>query len=555
MMPKWKVRVATIGLILSLSGCSGYRSYQHAQLAEQTEDWDQAVLKYLELIERSPGNIRYKAGLIRARINASQQHFKRGLELRDAGDLSRAVEELHEAVRLDSTNQYAQAEFEKVRDDLIAERASSESPALADLKEKNRGSRPQPPVLNPRSSEPISLSFPKPVLIFNIYKALGKAFGINIQFDSKVRGQDIAIELEQVTAQEALEILMRTAGHFYKVLNEHTILVAEDNAQNRRTYEDLVIQTFFLSNSDPKQVMQMLRSLVGTKNVAANEPLNAIVLRDTADKVKVAERIIATNDKSRGEVMIDVELLQINTSKLRELGASLSQYNITQSLDPNPVRVSDLEFINQGNWTLSIPSFIYDFVKNSSEAQLLASPQVRISDGEKATFHIGDRVPIPVTTFNTGQTVGGNIVPITSFQYQEVGIRLDIEPRIHHNKEITLDLKVEVSDISGTVQGSGGQQQPIIGTRNIESKIRLKDGETNFLAGLYQNNESSAEQGLPGLSDIPVIGRLFSRKSTDVKRTDLVLTLTPHIVRTADITEEDLMPIWVGTEANITFRR
>ncbi|MEE8368063.1 MAG: cohesin domain-containing protein, partial [Thermoanaerobaculia bacterium] len=270
--------------------------------------------------------------------------------------------------------------------------------------------------------------------------------------------------------------------------------------------------------------------------------------------VKVAELIFAINDMARGEVVIDVELLKINTSKLQELGVSLSQYNITQTLAPNPVRVSDLEFINQGNWTLSIPSFIYEFVKNSSEAQLLANPQVRISDGEKATFHIGDRVPIPVTTFNTGQTIGGNIVPITSFQYQEVGIRLDIEPRIHHNKEITLKLKIEVSDISGTVQGSGGQQQPIIGTRNIESTIRLKDGETNFLAGLYQTNESSSSRGFPGLSEIPIIGRLFSRKSTDVKRTDLVLTLTPHIVRTADITEEDLLPIWVGTEANITFR-
>jgi general secretion pathway protein D len=355
-------------------------------------------------------------------------------------------------------------------------------------------------------------------------------------------------------ARDALEMLMRSANHFYKVLDEHSIIVAEDNPQNRRIYEDLVIQTFFLSNADPKESMTMLRSLVGAKNIASNDQLNAIVLRDTADKVKVAERILMTNDKSRGEVVIDVELLQIEKNKLQDLGISLSQYSVTQTLEPNPVRVSDLEFVNQQNWLLALPSFIYDFVKNSSDAQLLASPQVRISDGEKAAFHIGDRIPIPVTTFNTAQTVGSNIVPVTSFQYQDIGIRLDIEPRLHHNKEVTLKIKVEVSNLAGTVPGSQGVSQPIIGTRTIESTIRLKDGETNFLAGLLRTDESSSEVGVPGLSEIPVLGRLFGKKKTENKRTDLVLTLTPHIIRTADITEQDLLPIWVGTEANITFR-
>ena len=158
-----------------------------------------------------------------------------------------------------------------------------------------------------------------------------------------------------------------------------------------------------------------------------------------------------------------------------------------------------------------------------------------------------------MTTFNTAQTVGGNIVPVTSFQYQDVGIRLDIEPRLHHNKEVTLKIKVEVSNLAGTVPGSQGTSQPIIGTRTIESTIRLKDGETNFLAGLLRTDETSQEVGFPGLSEIPVLGRLFGKKQTENRRTDLVLTLTPHIIRTADITEEDLLPIWVGTEANITF--
>lgn len=558
-MKQLKPLLAGCAVLLLVMACTANRAYRLAQAAEQQGDWDQAVLHYLELLDQAPDKVAYRTGLLRAKIRASQRHFERGKKFQEADALERALAEFQQAVQLDPSNQYAQVELEKLRDQLIRADSGDYIDTLEDLKEKNRGSRPQPPILNPRSREPISLEFPKAVSVFDIYKAMGTAFGINILFDPKLRDQQVAIELRDVVAQDALEILMRTANHFYKVLDEQSIIVAEDSPQNRRNYEDLVIQTFFLSNAEVKEVMTMLRSLVGAKNVASNDQLNAIVLRDTADKVKVAERIIHTNDKARGEVVIDVELLQVNGTKIRELGAQLSQNFVVQSFDsggdaPGNVRVSDLEFINQGNWFVTIPNITYNFLKNSSDAELLASPQIRISDGEQATLHIGDRIPIPVTSFNTSQTVGGNIVPLTSFQYQDIGIRLDLEPRIHHNKEISLQLQVEVSDLNGFVEGSGGQNQPIIGTRTIESTIRLKNGETNFLAGLIRTGETTSESGVPGLSDIPVLGRLFSNKRTERTRTDLVLTLTPHIIRTPDITEEDLLPIWVGTEANITFR-
>ena len=549
-----RLAVTLLALVLVAGACTGFRNYRKAQLAEEQGDWDQAVLQYLALLDRDPGNLTYRSGLLRAKFKASQWHFEKAKEFHQAGALERAMLEYQQAVQLDPTNQYAQVELDKVRIEISSAREGESLLTLDDLKRRTQESRPQPPMLSPREKDPISLNFPKPVSVKDIYDAIAKAFGINIMFDAKLRDQQLTIELSEVLARDALEMLMRTANHFYKVLDEHSIIIAEDNPQNRRIYEDLVIQTFFLSNADPKESMTLLRSLVGAKNIASNDQLNAIVLRDTADKVKVAERILMTNDKARGEVVIDVELLQIETNKLQELGIELSQYSITQTLDPNPVRVSDLEFLNQQNWLLALPNFIYQFVKNSSDAQLLASPQVRISDGEKAAFHIGDRVPIPVTTFNTAQTVGANIVPVTSFQYQDVGIRLDIEPRLHHNKEVTLKIKVEVSNLAGSVPGSQGTSQPIIATRTIESTIRLKDGETNFLAGLLRTDEASTELGIPGLSEIPVLGRLFGKKKTENRRTDLVLTLTPHIIRTADITEEDLLPIWVGTEANITFR-
>jgi general secretion pathway protein D len=550
--------VLLVALAVAAPGCSSYRSSRQAQIAAETGDWDRAVVEYMKAVEQDPTNIQHRAALLRARIAASQHHFDKAKKYQAAGVLERALVELQQAVQLDPTNQYAEAELAKVREALQAVAEGRGVSTIEELKQKTSGARPQPPQLDPRSDKPISLNFPEPTSIFQIYRALGKAFGINVLFDPNLKDSEIPIELEDVTAETALETLMRAAGHFYKVQDEHTIIIAADTPQNRRTYEDLVIQTFFLSNSEVKEMMTILRSLVDAKKIATNEQLNAIILRDTADKVKVAERIIEANDKARAEVVIDVELMQLDTTALRDLGVSLDPYTITQSLDTgtenNVLRLSDIQFLNQNNWTLTIPNFIYTFIKQSSDAQLLARPQLRISEGEKARLVIGDRVPIPVTTFNTANTVGGNIVPITSFQYQEVGITIEIEPRVHHNREITMKVQVEVSNISGFIEGSGGQQQPRIGTRTINSVIRLKDGETNFLAGLIRTDESNSESGVPGLSEIPVLGQLFSKRRHERNRTDVILTLTPHIVRNAQITELDLLPIWVGTEANITFR-
>lgn len=555
-------------LLASLAGCTSYRSARQAEVAAETGRWDDAVLHYLKALEDEPNNLTYRAALLRAKIQASRGHFEKGQEFEKSGVLDRAMVEYQQAVQLDPTNQYAKAQLDKVRQAYLA--SSRPASTVDQLKERARANRPQPPVLNPRSNEPIDVEFPEPTSIFYIYRSLGEAFGINILFDANLKDTEIPLVLKQVTAQAALETLMRAGGHFYKVMDEHTIIVAQDTPQNRRIYEDLVIQTFFLSNSEVKDMMTILRSLVDAKKIATNEQLNAIILRDTADKVKVAERIIEANDKSKAEVVIDVELLQIDSGRIRDLGVSLSSYSVGQSIDlgagattggtggtaaPSGIRLSDLEFLNQSNWLLTIPSFIYNFVKTNTDAQVLARPQLRITDGEKANLVIGDRVPIPLTTFNT-QNVGGQggIIPITSFQYQDVGIRIDIEPRVHHNQEVTLKIKVEVSNISGYTEAAGGQRQPTIGTRTIESVIRLQDGETNFLAGLIRTAETDSDSGFPGLSEIPVLGRLFSNRRTENQRTDVILTLTPHIIRNAQITEEDLLPVWVGTEANMSFR-
>src|SRR5918999_738381 len=274
---------------MSLAGCTSYHNYRQGEIASQLGKWDDAVLHYLKAVEDDPTNISYRAALMRAKIKASQAHFEKGQEFEKAGVLERALVEYQQAVQLDPTNQYAAAQLEQVHQAYLAQKQSRDFETLEQMKEKTRGSRPQPPVLNPRSNQPISLEFPQPVSIFSIYRALGQAFGINVLFDPNLRDQEIAIDLKEVTAQAALETLMRAAGHFYKVMDEHTIIIAQDTPQNRRTYEDLVIQTFFLSNSEVKDMLTILRSLIDARKIATNEQLNAIILRDTADKVKVAE--------------------------------------------------------------------------------------------------------------------------------------------------------------------------------------------------------------------------------------------------------------------------
>lgn len=556
-----------IALSLALLSCTSYRAYQRADEFEKDKQWDKAVAEYNKALEVDPDNIRYRMGLQRARMEASRAHFEKGKTLRAAGHNDLAAIEFEIVVKLDPTNQYAAVELAKAVNAMQEAARSADRNSLEERKRRAAGiSKAQPPQLNPSSNEPIFLSFPRETPVKDIYRALGNSYGINILFDQQVKDDRITIELRDVTAQPALERVMQAANHFYKILDEKTIIIIPDTPQARRDYEDLVIQTFYLSNGDAEQVTNVIRTMLEARNVFPLKALNAITIRDTADKVRIAEKIIEANDKAKAEVVIDVELLQLDVTKAREIGAQLTGLSAgilnftTYAADGKPITgaaqtIDALRNATSDNWTFNVPSITYAFVKSNTDAQLLAKPRLRISEGEKATLHIGQRVPVPTTTFNTGNTVGGNIVPITSFQYQDVGIKISIEPRVHHNREVTLKLTVEVSNLAGSISGGDGSPaQPIIGTRNIDSTIRLKDGETNFLAGLIRKDDALTRSGLPFLGDIPILGRFVTKEKRDIQNTDVVLTMTPHIIRIPDITDDDLAPMWVGTSNNLTFR-
>jgi general secretion pathway protein D len=544
------------------AACAAGVSYRRGEQAAAAENWDQAVLAYSKALARSPGNTRYKVALARARLKASQSHFERGKKYLEAGQVEAAMAELQQTVFLDPSNQYAANELAKAIQE-YQHRRGEEVSDIERMKERAREAGRLAPRLNPRSNIPIALKF-KDENIGKVYDALSKASGINFMYDERVDlNRKVSIEVAEVTFQKALDILMLRNKHFFKIWDENTILIADDNQQKHKEYDDLVIQTFYLSNADVKDVQVLLRALLDARQLAQNERLNSITIRDTPDRVNVASKIIESNDKAKSELIIDIELLELNRNLLQNLGIDLTgtgggtgkSVGISFTGGAS-IPLNNLGLLNQlGNYSLGpIPGVVVNFLKSDADAQVIAKPQLRVSEGEKATVRIGDRIPIPTTTFNTNQTVGGNVVPITSFTYQNVGINIDIEPRVHHNKEVTLKLKVEVSSLAGQVSAGAGVSQPIIGTREIETQIRLKDGETNLLAGLIRQEERSSLSTVPGLGHIPILKHLFGSNDSSVQQTDIVLTMTPHIIRVPDITQDDLTPLWIGTDQNIGLR-
>ncbi|HEX6639488.1 MAG TPA: secretin N-terminal domain-containing protein, partial [Thermoanaerobaculia bacterium] len=442
-MNRLKASLATLLISLTLLSCASYNAHQKAQTAEEAKDWDTAVMEYEKALEINPASRQFKTGLDRARREASRVHFEKGKAYRAAGDKSTgndqlrlmqmAASEFQLTVKLDSTNQFAAVELVKAVEMINnINRAAAEKVSIDDIKKRAQSAitKAQPPQLNPASNDPISLTFSRDTPVKDIYRALGNAFGINILFDQAVKDDRITIELRDVTAQAALERVMQAAGHFYKPLDEKTIIVVPDNPQARRDYEDLVIRTFYLSNGDAEQVTNVVRTMIEARNVFPLKALNAITIRDTADKVRIAEKIIQANDKAKAEVVVQVELVQLDLNRIRDLGLAISGFPATQGLSSSATANPNLNGAGfsrgtltdiakavgslndlRNNVTFAIPTATYSLFKTYGNSELLANPELRISEGEKATLHIGQRIPVPVTTisgYNPGTQTGTN---------------------------------------------------------------------------------------------------------------------------------------------------
>jgi len=539
-----------------LAGCAASTAHRRGDKDIQRGEFDAAVMNFSKAVALDPGNTRYSVALERAKLKASAGHFEKGKRYAAGLQWDLAVGEFQQALLLYPGNQHAADALDRAQRQIQRQQAGTGE--IERRKAEARRKALAPPKLSPTANIPILLNF-RETPVGKIFEAIGKASGINFIFDDKTDlKRPMTIDIGNVTLEKALDILMLQTKNFYKVIDESTLLIAPDQRQKRQEYEDNVIRTFYLSNGDPKQVVTLLRSLLQSRQIAENTALNSVTIKDTPDKAAVAERIIEANDKAKGEIVVDVQLIEVDRVISQALGIDLSSKTFSLSFQGGgkSLPLNGLSVLKQsGNWLIGeIPSVIVNYLKSNTDFKLIAQPQVRVSEGEKAEILIGDRVPIPTTSFNTSNTVGGNVLPITSFTYQNVGITLQIEPRVHHNQEITMKVSVEVSQVTGAVEQENGPSQPIIGTRNIQTTIRLRDGETNLLAGLIRQEERKVRSGVVGLSDIPGLNNVLGSTRTDRTDTDIIMTLTPRIIRIPDITEEDLATLWVGTEDNMQLR-
>jgi general secretion pathway protein D len=556
------MRLAGFLLAVALAGCATSSAFRLGEKAERRRDYDQAVLEYSKALKNDPDNVHYRTSLERARLRASEEHARSGRRLLARGLHKEALDEFKLALDLNPDSATLGRDIETAE---RHQRGIGPGASVQALKDRVR-ERSLPGLnLGPTADEPLGLSF-RNASLRETYLALGRAAGVNFVFDPAFLDQTISIDLRDVPFEQALSALASVGRTFHRVLDARVVNVIPDTPSKRRDHEQQVVRTFFLSNADLKDTIDLLRIVLGARRVAPLPGANALTINDAPDKVAAAERIISIVDKQRAEVMVEVEILEVNRTRLKEYGIEITSgigagvagaifpretiEEVVRDAAGNPVFTRDRPLTLNDNpyrasnlLISSLPGVIYRLLKTDTSSRLIANPQLRTAEGQTAQARFGDQVPVPVTVFSPIATGGIAQQPVTSFEYKNVGVNIDITPRVHHDGDVTLVLKLEISSL-----GPLFQNNPTFRSRTVNTTIRLRDGETNVLAGLISDEERTSLSGLPGLASVPVLGHLFSRNRTEALETDIVMTLTPHIVRQTTLTEEDLRSFSVGSE-------
>jgi general secretion pathway protein D len=555
------MRRAAALLVVAALGCATSNAFKAGEKAERRQDYDRAVLEYSRALQANPQSREYRQSLDRARLRASEEHARAGRRYFARGNFKEALDELKLAFDLNPASSSLAGEISLVE---AARLASAPPPTFEAMKEKSRERGLPGLVLDDAAREPLGLSF-RSASLRETYQALGRSAGINFVFDPTFQDQTITLDLRDARFDQALTALSSVGRTFHRVLDSKVVMVVPDTQAKRREFEQQLVKTFYLSNADLKETIDLLRIVLGARRVAPLPGANALTLNDTPDKVAAAERIIGMIDKQRAEVIVEVEILEVNRTRLKEYGIEIASRigeGVAGAIFPRdtvperdaqgqltfrdrPITLDDKPYAAGNLLVTSLPGVVYRLLRTDTSTRLLANPQLRTSEGLTAQARFGDQVPVPVTVFSPIATGGTAQQPITSFDYKNVGVNIDITPRVHHDGDVTLSLKLEISSV-----GPLFQNLPTFNSRTVTSVIRLHDGETNILAGLISDNERKSITGLPGLANIPVLGRLFSRNHDEIQETDIVMTLTPHIVRRPAFTEEDLRSFSVGGDSS-----
>ena len=580
--------LACIGVFL-LQACAGLSpEARYAEELLEKQMFDGAVAAYREAIKNDPFNAELQTKLEEAKTQAAGYHYGRGRTFLKSKQLPEALQEFQIALGLDPTKSAHHValgdavrlknartslhDAEKLRrfgrlDEAMAayERAIELDPSLVAAVE-GLTSLVQDQQTRKKlgdSAEPVTLRF-QSTRLKQVFEILARAANINILFEKDVRDDLVTIFTKDTPFDEALNLILTTNRLFAKRVSEDTLLVIPDTKQKRQQYQDLKIRTFYLTNAKAKDMSNLLRTILETKRIYVNEPLNTVVVRAEPEKIMLAEQIILANDRRDAEVVFDVEILEVNKNKRKRLGASFAK-QIGAGFFPlvdgaasgtfgsaSSFTMRQLRNLGSNSYLFTFPSSILlDFFKTESDAKTLANPQLRVLNNQKASINIGDKQPILLSTTNVNPGTDNALSStstVTSIEFKDTGIKLDVKPTIHLTDEITIELKIEVTRLGDLVRL---QSDPIIeqfrfGTRTAETTLNLKDGETVVLAGLIQEEDRKTRESVPGIDDIPIIEDLFFNQKDKIT-TEVILAITPRLVRSLTTPSIVKQTLWSGT--------
>lgn len=588
-MRGWTKVILCAGVGLLAAGCpKGKPDYQEGRKAENLQDYDAAYDFYQKALKQEPENAEYQIKYNQARFEAGAFHIKQGVKLREQGNLQAAIGEFQRAAAVDPSSSMADQELRKTSE-MLAEQehkaAAADAAAAAAADAEQSALASMPPEIKPLSHAPISLHMVNDAKI--VFDTIGKLAGLTVVYDADFPARRIPVDLTNVTLQQALDIVSLESKAFWKPVTENIIFVIPDQPQKRRDYEEQIVKTFYLSNTvqaqDLTEIVTGLRQLLDLKRLQQLNAQNAIIIRDTPDKLAIAEKMINDIDKARPEVVIQVQVLEARLDKMRNLGILPGQTasigvvppgttttttnngtntnGTTNSTTTNILTLQNLTHLNGSNYSVTLPSFTANALLNDSSTKIIQNPEVRSVDGQPAKLRIGDRVPVATGSFQAGVGVGstagsGFVNPLvnTQFTYIDVGVNVDITPRVHPNHEVSMKVSVEVSSVTGQTN-IGGIQQPIISQRKIDHEIRLKEGEANILGGLVEKTDTKSRNGWPGLGSVPLLRYLFAEDTKSYEDDEILIILTPKIVRMPEWTKANLRPLYTGSEALVQVKR
>lgn len=558
-------------LTVAVSGCAAGRAFRRGQEAVRVGDWDAAVAYFRQAVQDNPDSAEYKINLQRAQEEAGRVHIEKGKDLEAKEQLDGALLEYRRALELDSTNRLIVAKVAELERTIRERLEAAQNRPRADQARQQARAVNAPPMLNPASREPIRLHFNNASLR-DVLNTLGSLTGVNVTYEASFRDVAYSVDLDGVTIEQALNQILSSTANFYKVVNTRTILVIPDNPTMHQRYDELVIKVIPVSNADATELATIINTVTrvpgspNTPTVMPNKASNTITVRGTQPVVDIVERVIKANDKPRAEVLLDIEILEVDRVRMRRYGINLSNYSANLLFSPEvaPPNTSsgtvgtpppfNLNTISRGistaDFYLGVPTAIVNFLESDNRTKTLAKPQLRGAEGNKLTLNLGSEIPVITTAF--GASGGGGIatIPTSSYSYRPIGVNLEITPRVTYDGDIQLELSVENSALGNNVDVAG-QSIPSFTSRKVTTHLRLREGESNLLAGLMQQNSTRDISGLPGFTRVPVLKQLFSGNDNREDDTDIVMLITPHIVRSQEVTPEDLASIYIGTQQNV----